>query len=287
MFEKLQPYLKITRLDKPIGWLLLLWPTYWALWLTGQATIRLFIIFTLGVILMRSAGCVINDLADQRFDGKVKRTAHRPLITKQISRKQAWITFACLVICAAFLLLFLPLAVFYFACLALLTTCLYPFMKRVTHLPQLILGIAFSFGIPMAYAAAIQSYPLTCWLLFGLNICWTIAYDTMYALIDKDDDLQIGVKSTAILFGRFDQIIIALLQIITFCLLILVGKREALSSPFYVALILVFCLFIYQQKLLATRDRERYFQAFLNNNYVGAIIFLGLILSQIGFTLNG
>lgn len=280
MLEKLQPYLKITRFDKPIGSLLLLWPTYWALWLTDHATIQLFVIFTLGIFLMRSAGCVINDLADHKFDGKVKRTAQRPLVTQQLSRKQAWFIFITLVICAAILLLFLPLSAFYFACLALLTTCIYPFMKRVTHLPQLILGIAFSFGILMAYASTINAYPLTCWLLFGLNICWTISYDTMYAMIDRDDDLQIGVKSTAILFGKFDKSIIALLQVITLFLLIAVGWIENLNYPFYIALMLIFILFIYQQNLIAVRDRTHCSKAFLNNNYVGAIVFLGFITSH-------
>lgn len=279
MFSRLNPYLKLTRFDKPIGSLLLLWPTYWALLLTKQPSLKLFIIFTLGVLLMRSAGCVINDLADQRFDGKVKRTANRPLVNGTITRKKAWITFFVLVFCAACLLFFLPLSAFYFSLGAIFLTCTYPFMKRITHFPQLILGLAFSFGIPMVYASTLNEYPFTCWLLFAINVCWTIGYDTAYAMVDRDDDIQIGVKSTAVFFGRFDRWAIGLLQIITFLLLLLLAQIEALGFPFFLALFMVVLLFIYQQTLIATRDRTRCFKAFLNNNYVGAVIFIGLAMS--------
>lgn len=281
MVKHFIPYIKLIRADKPIGFLLLLWPTYWALWLSGKPTFSLLIIFTLGVFFMRSAGCVINDIADSKFDGKVKRTANRPLVTGEVSMQNAFISFFILLAFAMSLLLFLPLKASYFACGALFFACIYPFMKRFMPIPQLILGIAFSFGIPMVYVSTIGFCPITCWLLFALNITWTIAYDTIYAMVDKDDDLKIGINSSAILFGRFDKLTIFILQLLTLALWILVGQIESLNLPFYIALVCVLIIFIYQQVLIKKRDRTLCFRAFLNNNAAGAIMFMGLVLSSL------
>lgn len=272
-------YYRLMRLDKPIGTLLLLWPTFWALWLTSSPTIYLVIVFALGVFSMRAAGCVINDFADRRFDGHVERTKNRPLVSGLISAKNALITFSLLILISILLLLSLPPLTWLIACFALLTTLIYPFMKRFTHLPQLVLGIAFSWGIPMAYAATIGQFPLTCWLLCIANICWTIAYDTEYAMVDRQDDLKIGVKSTAILFGQYDKLIIALLQISAVIILLIVGIINRLSIVFFGSLLIACGLFIYQQLLIKDRNRACCFKAFLNNNYVGLSIFIGIVLA--------
>ncbi|RKS86008.1 4-hydroxybenzoate polyprenyltransferase [Orbus hercynius] len=273
-------YCKLMRLDKPIGTLLLLWPTLWALWLVGEPTLKLFIVFTLGVFLMRSAGCVVNDFADRKFDGSVLRTRNRPLASGQLTSKNALFIFLVLIVISVLLLFTLPPLTWLIACFAFLTTLVYPFMKRFTHFPQLILGIAFSWGIPMVYAATLGSFPLTCWLLCIANICWTIAYDTMYAMVDRDDDLKIGIKSTAILFGENDKLCIAILQTMTVLLLIMIAVINQLAVSFYFALFAVVLLFIYQQTLIANRNRECCFKAFLNNNYIGLSIFIGLLVNH-------
>lgn len=267
------------RLDKPIGTLLLLWPTFWALWLTGYPSLHHVIVFTLGVIAMRAAGCVINDFADRKFDSHVERTKHRPLASGRLKAKNALITFAVLIIISILLLLTLPPLSWLIACFALLTTLIYPFMKRYTNLPQVVLGIAFSWGIPMVYAASISSFPISCWLLFTANICWTIAYDTQYAMVDRNDDLKIGIKSTAILFGQHDKLIIGLLQLATLILFTVLAVTSQLSIMFYITLCVAAGLFIYQQRLIKDRERERCFKAFLNNNYVGLAIFVGILFS--------
>lgn len=277
--DKLSVYLRLMRLDKPIGTLLLLWPTLWALFLAakGLPDWRILLIFILGVIVMRSAGCVINDYADRHIDGKVKRTLARPLATGEATLKETKFLFLFLILLAFLLVLQLNLYTIGLSVVAAILAFIYPFMKRYTHLPQMFLGAAFGWAIPMAYAAVNQSLPLECWLLFLANLAWTIAYDTQYAMVDRDDDLRIGVKSTAILFGRYDTVIIALLQLITFVILMLVGKDLALS-PFYFALLSIVMLnFIYQAKLTQNRDRENCFRAFLNNNYVGMGIFIAIL----------
>ncbi|WP_345491252.1 4-hydroxybenzoate octaprenyltransferase [Orbus sasakiae] len=272
-------YCQLMRLDKPIGTLLLLWPTFWALWLTGSPSWHHFIVFTFGVISMRAAGCVINDFADREFDGHVERTKHRPLASGRLKAKNALMTFAVLIVISVLLLLTLPPLSWLIACFALLTTLIYPFMKRYTNLPQVVLGVAFSWGIPMVYAASIGSFPISCWLLFIANICWTIAYDTQYAMVDRNDDLKIGIKSTAILFGQHDKFIIGLLQFTTLILFAVLAVTSQLSIMFYIALSVVAGLFIYQQRLIKERERERCFKAFLNNNYVGLTIFVGILLN--------
>lgn len=272
-------YLQLMRLDKPIGTLLLLWPTLWAIWLTGHPSLFIILVFVAGVLVMRSAGCVINDYADRHFDGYVERTKNRPLARGALTAKNALWTLFVLLLIALLLLLTLNKLSWFIAGLALLTTLIYPFMKRYTHLPQITLGVAFSWGIPMVYAATIEQFPLTCWLLCFANICWTVAYDTQYAMVDRNDDLKIGVKSTAILFGRFDKLMIGLLQILTFTILLIIGVLNHLSLIFYVTLLLVIILFLYQQWLINSRERKQCFKAFMNNNLVGCLIFVGIFFS--------
>lgn len=279
--NKINAYIQLMRFDKPIGILLLLWPTYWALWLAndGIPSFHLLIVFTLGVILMRAAGCVINDFADRAFDGHVERTKNRPLPSGFISEKECKILFILLVIIAFLLVLTLNTLTLFLSVIAVILAFIYPFMKRVTHLPQLILGMAFGWSIPMAYSATLSTIPIEGWLLFIANINWTIAYDTMYAMVDKEDDLNINVKSTAILFGHFDRLIIGILQSSTLILFIIIAVMHPLLWRFYLLLAIAMAFFVYQQWLIKEREREQCFRAFLNNNYVGMIIFLAIIVS--------
>lgn len=273
-------YLQLMRLDRPIGTLLLLWPTLWAIWLAGNPSLYITTIFVLGVFVMRSAGCVVNDYADRHFDGHVERTKNRPLARGTLTAKNALWTLFFLLLIALILLLTLNKLSWFVACFALLTALIYPFMKRFTHLPQVILGIAFSWGIPLAYAATIEQFPMTCWLLCLANICWTIAYDTQYAMVDRDDDLNIGIKSIAILLGQYDRLIIGLLQGLAVIGLLFVGLLNHLSVVFYICLFLTIILFGYQQWLIKDRQRSHCFKAFLNNNYVGLLIFIGIFFSS-------
>ncbi|UVK77367.1 MAG: 4-hydroxybenzoate octaprenyltransferase [Sodalis sp. Fle] len=279
--NKWKTWYRLMRNDKPIGSLLLLWPTLWALWLAsrGQPNIGILTVFILGVFLMRAAGCVINDYADRKIDGHIKRTSDRPLPTGAISEKDTKLLFGILVGISFILVLTLNTLTISLSIVALALTCTYPFMKRHTHLPQLVLGAAFGWSTPMSFTAVSESLPITCWLLFLANITWTIAYDTQYAMVDRDEDLRIGVKSTAILFGRFDKLIIGLLQLATLLLLGIIGWQMALDLLFYLALIGAAVLFIWQQILIAERERQAYFRAFLNNNYVGMLVFIGIMLS--------
>ena len=274
-------YWQLARMDKPIGTLLLLWPTLWALWLAsaGQPDWWALLVFTLGVFLMRSAGCVINDYADRHVDGHVKRTAQRPLPAGRLTTRQALLFFAALVGLSFLLVLTLNRFTIVLSLMGLVLAVLYPFMKRVTHLPQLVLGLAFSWSIPMAWAAVTADLAWSTWLLFMANATWTVAYDTYYAMVDRDDDVRIGVKSTAILFGRYDLRIIALLQLATLLLLLLVGWLQALPWPFYGSLLVAAGLFAQQGWSARGRDRDACFRAFLANNWVGAVIFLGIFLS--------
>ena len=278
---KWQAYCRLMRIDKPIGSLLLLWPTYWALWLAGGQipSLKLLVVFTLGVFFMRAAGCVVNDFADRRVDGHVKRTAHRPLPSGAVTEKESKILFVALVLVSFGLVLTLNAMTIWLSVAALALAWVYPFMKRFTHLPQVVLGMAFGWSIPMAYAAVSESLPLSCWLLFLANICWTVAYDTQYAMVDRDDDLRIGIKSTAILFGRFDKLIIGLLQLATLLLMVWIGYLNQLNGAYYWGILLAGALFIHQQKLIALRERMPCFQAFLNNNYAGLVLFIGIALS--------
>ena len=279
--NKLLAYHRLMRTDKPIGALLLLWPTLWALWVATPGVPPLWIlgVFIAGVWLMRAAGCVVNDYADHKFDGHVKRTAHRPLPSGQVTEKEARTLFIVLVLLSFLLVLTLNTMTILLSVAALALAWVYPFMKRYTHLPQVVLGAAFGWSIPMAFAAVSESVPLSCWLMFLANILWAVAYDTQYAMVDRDDDLKIGIKSTAILFGRHDKLIIGILQVAVLALMVTMGYLNGLNWAFYWAVLVAGMLFVYQQKLIAKREREACFKAFMNNNYVGLVLFLGLAMS--------
>jgi 4-hydroxybenzoate polyprenyltransferase len=267
------------RADKPIGIYLLLWPTIWALWIAAQGTPpwSILLVFVAGVIVMRSAGCVINDYADRKVDGSVARTATRPLATGEISEKEALGLFFLLILFAFVLVLTLNWQTIVLSFGALVLATIYPFMKRYTHLPQVVLGAAFSWSIPMAFMAVTGQIGWQAWLLFLANVCWTTAYDTQYAMVDREDDLKIGVKSTAILFGQYDRLIIAILQFFSLVLILFVSINQQLGWPMYLALGISAGLFVYQQWLIRARVREACFKAFLHNHYVGLVIALGII----------
>ncbi|WP_421190254.1 4-hydroxybenzoate octaprenyltransferase [Aeromonas enteropelogenes] len=276
-------YLQLARIDKPIGTLLLLWPTLWALWLAagGQPNLWVLTVFVVGVFLMRSAGCVINDYADRNFDGHVKRTSGRPLPAGKVDPREALALFFVLALISFGLVLTLNSLTIAMSFVGLLLAVSYPFMKRFIPIPQLVLGMAFSWSIPMAYAAQANALPAVAWLVFIANLLWTVAYDTQYAMVDRDDDLKLGLKSSAILFGRHDKRIIGVLQLATLLILLLVGQLMALGSSYYWGLLGAAVLFVYQQRLIRERQREACFQAFLNNNYVGALVFAGLVLDYL------
>ncbi len=278
--NKLLAFHRLMRTDKPIGALLLLWPTLWALWLAapGVPPLTILLVFIAGVWLMRAAGCVVNDFADRKFDGHVKRTARRPLPSGDVTVREAITLFGVLVLLAFVLVLTLNTMTILLSVAGLALAWVYPFMKRYTHLPQVVLGAAFGWSIPMAFSAVSEQLPLSCWLLFLANILWAVAYDTQYAMVDRDDDLKIGVKSTAILFGRYDKLIIGILQVAVLALLVLVGLLNHLSGAFYWSLLLAAGLFSYHQKHIAGRERDACFKAFMNNNYVGLVLFLGLFV---------
>ncbi|MEW6995467.1 4-hydroxybenzoate octaprenyltransferase [Colwelliaceae bacterium MEBiC 14330] len=273
----------ITRMDKPIGTYLLLWPTYWALWIAsdGWPNLQILIVFSLGVFIMRSAGCVINDYADRKIDDKVARTKNRPLVNGMMTSNEAINLFGVLIGMALGLVLTLSWPTIYLSVVALFLATLYPFMKRYTQLPQVVLGAAFSWGMIMAFSEAQGEIPLVAWLLFIANLCWTVAYDTIYAMVDRDDDLKIGVKSTAILFADNDKRIIGFLQLLTLVLLWTVGDILAFGWPYQLTLVIAAALFSYQQVLISNREREACFKAFLHNHWVGLIIFVGILFEYL------
>ncbi|ENU99321.1 MULTISPECIES: 4-hydroxybenzoate octaprenyltransferase [Acinetobacter] len=277
--ERLSAYYYLCRFDKPIGTELVFWPTMWALWVAakGIPDLSILVLMILGVIFMRAAGCAINDFADRKVDAHVERTKTRPLATGIISGKEAVMVFLVLVAASACLLFFLPIETFYWSFGALFLAFIYPFMKRYTHLPQVFLGAAFSWSIPMAYTAVGQTPDLTCWLLYFGNLAWTVAYDTQYAITDREYDLKIGVKSTAILFGQHDIQIISTLQALS---LVLIGSAlwiEDLLIPFgLMGLLAVAIDFIYQWSKTRDKDPQRCFWAFRHNRWVGLMIFLGI-----------
>ena len=282
-FQKLKIYYHLMRLDKPIGIYLLLWPTLMALWIAGNGKPNPFIvmIFILGVIVMRSAGCVINDIADQNFDKSVTRTKNRPLAANLVSVKEAVILCMLLIGIAFILVLQLNILTIFMSVVALLLAASYPFMKRFTHLPQFILGAAFGFAVPMAFAALSNAIPTDALLLYLAAICWAVAYDTEYAMVDREDDLSIGLKSTAILFGRFDKIMIAIFHVLTLIFLAKLGYDLQLGKFYYCALVIGGSLVIYQQYLLKDRISQNCFKAFQNNHYFGLIILLGVMLAYL------
>jgi 4-hydroxybenzoate polyprenyltransferase len=247
----------------------------------GRSSLWILLVFVAGVWLMRAAGCVVNDYADRKFDGHVKRTANRPLPSGAVTENEARVLFVVLVVLAFALVLTLNTMTILLSVAALLLAWVYPFMKRYTHLPQVVLGAAFGWSIPMAFAAVSESVPLSCWVMFLANILWAVAYDTQYAMVDRDDDLKIGIKSTAILFGRHDKLIIGILQVAVLALMVAIGALNGLGWQFYGAVIIAGALFVYQQKLIVNRDRDACFKAFMNNNYVGLVLFIGLAASYL------
>jgi len=279
--ERLYRYGLLVRLDRPIGALLLLWPVLWALWIAaaGHPDRPVLIIFILGVFLMRSAGCAINDFADRNFDPHVARTRHRPLAAGTVSAKEALWVFAALSLTAFILVLFLNRLTVLLSFAGLFLAASYPFMKRYTHLPQVYLGMVFGWGVPMAFAAQTGAVPKVAWLLFLANVLWSTAYDTMYAMVDRADDLKVGVKSTAILFGEGDRAIIAFIQVLFFVVMWLVGQQAGLGRYYYLGLAAAAALAVYQQYLIRHREGEACFDAFLNNNWFGAAIFCGIALN--------
>ncbi len=276
--KKWQAYAALMRIDRPIGTLLLLWPTYWALWLAagGNPSLELFLIFTVGTFLMRSAGCVINDYFDRDFDRQVARTCNRPLAAGVITPQEALVLFLLLCLGAAALLPFLNSLTILLAGGAVLVTVTYPLFKRFTHLPQAYLGLAFSFGIPMAFAAQTGRVPALAWWLMLANACWVLAYDTAYAMADRPDDLKIGVKSSAILFGRYDRLAIAGFHGVMLLILGLIGLDLQLHWPYFLGLLLAALLATHEQSLLGG-DRDQALRAFLHNNWLGMVIFWGIM----------
>jgi len=273
-------YWRLMRFDRPIGILLLLWPTWWALLLAGggRPTVRNALIFTAGVIVMRAAGCVMNDIADREFDPHVERTRQRPLASGELRLKQALGLFLVLMSIAFLLVLLTNALTIKLALVGALLASTYPFFKRFTHVPQVVLGIAFGWGIPMAFAAEIGSVPALAWWLLAINTVWSVIYDTEYAMVDREDDLAVGIKSTAILFGRFDVPVIAVLMVGMIALLGVVGAQAGLGWPWYLGLAVAAVLFSWQLVTIRQRERDACFRAFMNNNWVGFALFLGLLL---------
>lgn len=273
-------YALLTRVDRPIGTYLLLWPTLWALWLAagGLPDLHVLVVFVLGVILMRAAGCAMNDFADRHIDPHVSRTAERPLATGLIRPAEAVAVALVLALVAFALVLTLNRLTVYLSIGAVILAALYPFSKRFTHLPQVFLGAAFSWAAPMAFAAQTGSVPPLAWLVFTVNLIWTVAYDTMYAMADKPDDVRIGVRSTAILFGDYDRHMVAVLQVMTLLGLLLIGSRAELGAIYHLGVAAAAVLFGYQQFLINDRAPAHCFRAFLNNAWVGLLVFAALVL---------
>jgi 4-hydroxybenzoate polyprenyltransferase len=281
--ERLQQYAILIRLDRPVGIFLLLWPTLWGLWIAakGVPDIHVLIVFVLGVVLMRSAGCVLNDIADRRYDPHVKRTKNRPLANGNVSSIEALIVAISLIFIAFLLVLTMNWLTVQLAFVAVILAGIYPFMKRYTYLPQFFLGLTFGWAIPMGFAAQTGSVPQIAWLLLIANILWSVVYDTMYAMVDREDDLKIGVKSTAILFDDADRVIIGIIQILVLITLVMTGKQAQLGIAYFSGLAVASCFFIYQLKLIWGRKPEQCMKAFLNNNWFGLTIFIGLFLDFI------
>jgi 4-hydroxybenzoate polyprenyltransferase len=278
--ESVHNYWVLARFDRPIGTLILLWPALWALWLAsdGKPDILVLTVITLGVIVMRAAGCVINDYADRDFDPHVERTKTRPIAAGKIKPKSALIFFVVLCAIAFGLVLLLNTLTIQLSFIGAFLAASYPFMKRYTHLPQAYLGIAFGWAVPMTFAAQMNTVPFVAWVLYLAVTLWALVYDTMYAMVDKDDDLKIGVKSTAILFGNYDRHIMAVLQCVILLLLYIVGELQHLGAFYYLGLLIAAGFSVYQQQLIIHREKTACFRAFLNNNWFGLVVFLGILL---------
>lgn len=279
--DRLVQYSTLTRFNKPVGTILLLWPTLWALWIAaeGLPQLDILLIFVLGVLIMRSAGCVINDLADRDLDRYVSRTSDRPITSGRVKPIEAIGIAIVLLGCAVILVLNLNPLTFKLSLVAVLLAIIYPFMKRYTYLPQVFLGMAFAWAIPMAFAAQTNAIPEIAWLLFITTVLWVVVYDTMYAMVDKDDDIKMGVKSTAILFDDADRTIIGAIQLMILFAQLLTGAKLELGEYYYAGIAIASVLFIYQQYLIKDRIPENCFRAFLNNQWVGLVIFIGLYLN--------
>jgi 4-hydroxybenzoate polyprenyltransferase len=279
--ERLGQYWQLVRGDRPIGWLLLLWPTWWGLWLAadGVPPWWILVVFSLGVWLTRSAGCVINDYADRWLDPQVERTKHRPLASGALRGRDALLVFVFLMLAAFALVWTLNRLTVWMSVVGVILAASYPYLKRYTYLPQVYLGLAFGWGIPMAFAAIRGEVPTIAWLLYATNLCWTTAYDTWYAMVDREDDLRAGAKSTAILFGDIDLVALGVLYALFFLGLGLIGQREALGMPYWLGIAVAFGLVLYQFAIGRTRARQACFKAFLNNHWVGMAVFVGLAVS--------
>mgnify|MGYP002129598682 CR=1 FL=1 len=282
--KKIDIYVRLTRLDKPIGILLLLWPTLLGLLIAadGRPQSAVVLIFIAGTVLMRSAGCVMNDIADQKFDGHVERTQFRPLPNREVGRKEALLLAAVLSLLAFVLVSLLNRLTVELSVLALFLAMSYPLTKRFFVMPQAYLGIAFGFGIPMAFAAVNNEVPAVAWLLLLANVFWAVAYDTEYAMVDRDDDLKIGIKSSAITFGRYDVAAIMTCYAITLLLLLAAGAMLALSTAYYIGLLFASCVAVYHYFLIRNRDRKTCFKAFLGNNWFGFFVFTGMLAHYTG-----
>ncbi|MBP6058776.1 MAG: 4-hydroxybenzoate octaprenyltransferase [Nitrosomonas sp.] len=276
--NRIKTYAQLMRLDKPIGILLLLWPMLWGLWFAAQGfpDWHILVIFVLGTILMRSAGCVINDFADRNIDPHVERTKHRPMAAGHVSSKEALLLAAGLSLCAFLLILPLNQLTILLSVPALFLAGTYPFTKRFFAMPQAYLGIAFSFGIPMAFAAQTDGLPSIVWILMLANLFWVIAYDTAYAMVDKPDDLKIGIKTSAITFGRFDVLGVMLCHACFIMIMMVIGQLQQMNLAYYAGLVVVTGLVMYQYTLIRNRDRALCFKAFLHNNWVGLVVFAGI-----------
>jgi len=283
MMERLKQYWLLARFDRPIGTLILLWPTLWALWVAGEGRPDGLVatVFVLGVVLMRAAGCVINDYADRDFDPHVERTKQRPIAAGKVKPKEALVVFAVLCLAAFGLVLLMNAYTILLSFIGAFLAASYPFMKRYTHLPQAYLGMAFGWAVPMAFAAQTGGIPVVAWVMYLAVMLWALVYDTMYAMVDKDDDLKIGVKSTAILFGNYDRQIMGLLQVAIIGLLIMVGLMAQLKWPYYLGVLVAVGLSIYQQKLIFHRQKADCFKAFLNSNWFGLAVFAGLLVNYL------
>jgi 4-hydroxybenzoate polyprenyltransferase len=279
----LQDYMDLTRLNRPIGIWLLLWPTLWAVWIAGRGRPdpHLFVIFVAGTVLMRSAGCAINDYADRSFDPHVKRTRERPLAAGRISTLETLILFAVLSLMALVLALQLNMYTLLYAVFGAFLAVSYPFVKRFLSVPQLYLGVTFGWGIPMAFAAQLERVPRVAWLLLIANMLWVTVYDTIYAMVDRDDDVKVGVRSTAILFGDSDRHVIAALQAMTLLSLYLAGRMLRMNGWYHAGLIAGALFFVHHLWLIRSREREACFRAFLNNHYFGMSVFIGILLSYL------
>jgi len=282
-YDKFKQYLLLIRLNRPIGIFLLLWPTLWGLWIASEGfpKTEILVVFLFGVFLMRSAGCILNDIIDKDFDKFVARTQNRPLASDKLSSIEAFIVAISLIFIAFLLVLTTNTLTVQLSFVAIILAGTYPFLKRHTYLPQFFLGLTFGWSIPMAFAATTNSIPKIAWLLLIANILWVVVYDTIYAMIDREDDLKIGIKSTAILFDDADRFIIGLIQSLVLIALIVIGQQASLNTIYYFSLIIGGCLFLYQLYLIRNRDPKKCMQAFLNNNWFGLVVFIGLFINYL------